>query len=533
MNPDAVKPSKGNILIVDDSPDNLRVLSNTLAEHDYKVRCVTNGEMALISIKNLLPDLVLLDIRMPIMDGYEVCQHLKANPQTKEIPVIFLSALDDVTGKVKAFEVGGADYITKPFQSEEVLVRIENQLMIQRLNDDLNERNQRLQQEIDHHKQTEAALRQEIKKRSLIEAALQDAKDAAEAANYAKSEFLARMSHELRTPLNAILGFSELMQQDSALSAEYQDYSRSINQSGRQLLQLLNHILAMTQVEASQLSLNKQTFHFLHLLDSLEAVWDQKAAAKGLRLTVDRDPALPQYIEADESKLRQVLMSLLDNAIRFTTQGSVSLRVNVGHVDRVTERQAIASYPLPATKYQLGFEVVDTGQGIAPHELEHLFKAFSQTTTGRQSERGIGLSLLLSRQFVQLMGGDLTLSSTPGQGTIAQFQIVVQAGTSNSCLTTSLNPISDYDIELSAPFVAPLPQLSDELIIESLQMAMPTAWLTQLHQAAIKGFDQQISQLIQEIPTTHALLAGILIDWNRNFQFDHIVSITRQVLERT
>lgn len=533
MNPDAVKQSRGNILIVDDSPDNLRVLSNTLAEHDYKVRCVTNGEMALISIKNLLPDLILLDIRMPIMDGYEVCRQLKANPQTREIPVIFLSALDDVTGKVKAFEVGGSDYITKPFQSEEVLVRIENQLMIQRLNDNLSERNHRLQQEITHHKQTEAALRQEIQNRLLIEAALQDAKESAEAANYAKSEFLARMSHELRTPLNAILGFSELMQQDPTLSTEYQDYSKSINQSGRHLLKLINHILAMTQVETSQLSLKEHSFHFLRLLESLEAVWGQKAATKGLRLIIDRDLTLPHYIEADESKLRQVLMSLLDNAIRFTSQGSVTLRVKVGYVGWATEPQAADRDDGSVTRYQLCFEVADTGQGIAPHELEHLFQAFSQTETGRRSERGIGLSLLRSRQFVQLMGGDLTLSSTLGQGTIAQFQIIVRAGVPDSNLTTPLNATSDHEMELPSPFVTSLPKLSDELMIESLQLAMPVDWLAQLHQAAIKGFDHQIAQLIQDIPAIHAPLAGTLMDWNRNFQFDHIVSITRQVLERT
>ncbi|MGI0489825.1 hybrid sensor histidine kinase/response regulator [Pantanalinema rosaneae CENA516] len=532
MNPDVVKPFRGNILIVDDSPDNLRVLSNTLTEHDYKVRCVTNGEMALISIRNLLPDLILLDIRMPTMDGYEVCQQLKNNPQTKEIPVIFLSALDDVTGKVKAFELGGADYITKPFQSEEVLVRIENQLMIQRLKDDLSERNQRLQQEIDHHKQTEAALRQEIQKRLLIEAALQDAKEAAEAANYAKSEFLARMSHELRTPLNAILGFSELMQQDAALSAEYQDYSKSINQSGRHLLKLINHILAITQVEASQLALNEHSFDLVRLLDSIEAVWGQKAAAKGLRLIVDRDPTLPQVIEADESKLRQVLMGLLDNAVRFTSQGGVTLRVKVGYVDWATEPTTNGTGHSPPTRYHLSFEVADTGQGIAAHELDRLFQAFSQSETGRKLGQGMGLTLLLSRQFVQLMGGDLTLSSTLGQGTIARFQIMVRAGATDLSLTTTFSATVNPDIELQASFIAPFPKLSDELMIESLQVVMPADWLTRLHQAAIKGFDHQIAQLIQEIPAVHASLAGTLMDWNRNFQFDHIVSITRQVLER-
>jgi two-component system, sensor histidine kinase and response regulator len=208
MNPDSTNFSRGNLLIIDDSPANLRVLSATLIEQGYDVRCVKSGSMALIGIQTSPPDLILLDICMPGIDGYQVCQWLKSNVQTQHIPIIFLSALDDVSDKIKAFETGGVDYITKPFYNKEVLARIEHQLTIRRLQKQLLEQNQFLQQEILERQRIEAALRQEIYTHTLTEAALQDAKEVAEASNQAKSEFLSRMSHELRTPLNAILGFA-------------------------------------------------------------------------------------------------------------------------------------------------------------------------------------------------------------------------------------------------------------------------------------------------------------------------------------
>src|ERR671932_1122140 len=142
------KTPKGNILIVDDTPENLRLLSNALTEQGYKVRSVINGAMALMGAKAAPPDLILLDINMPQMNGYEVCEALKADEQTREIPVIFISALDEVLDKVKAFAVGGVDYITKPFHFEEVLARVENQLTIRNLQKQLQEQNLRLQQEI-------------------------------------------------------------------------------------------------------------------------------------------------------------------------------------------------------------------------------------------------------------------------------------------------------------------------------------------------------------------------------------------------
>jgi two-component system, sensor histidine kinase and response regulator len=521
MNSDSTTTSKGSILVIDDSPDNLRVLSSTLTRNGYKVRCVTNGEMALIGINRLPTDLILLDIRMPLMDGYEVCRQLKANPNTRDIPVIFLSAADDVAGKVKAFAVGGVDYITKPFQTEEVLARIANQLTIQRLQNQLLERNQRLQQEIDEHKQTEAAL--------------QDAKEAAEAANYAKSQFLAKMNHELRTPLNAILGFTELMRGDPALGETYQDYLNTINQSGEHLLKLLNHILAVTSAGADKISLNEHDFDLHHLLNSIASAAQQKASAKGLQLSVECAPIVPRHIRSDESKLRQVLMNLLENAIQFTQQGKGMLRVKVENhrVEELT-KQGGTEQPSPRPLIPIVFEVEDTGAGIAAHEMSHLFQVFSQTEVGRKSERGVGLGLFISRQFIRVMGGEITVSSTAGQGTIVRFYILAHLAEPNLELAQSAAASSDRPIVFSFQPPANQPtHLTEERMVEAMQTQMPTEWLTRLHQAATKGFDRQISHLIREIPATHASLARALTYWNQNFQFDQILAITQQVLKQT
>ncbi len=211
------RPISANILIVDDTPESLLLLSETLSQQGYTVRGAVKGKMGIKAAQSAPPDLILLDIKMPDIDGYAVCQILKADPQTKEIPVIFLSALDDVLDKVKAFQIGAVDYITKPFQIEEVLARVENQLLICQLNKQLLEQSEQLQAQNQH-------LQKEIIERRTAE-------QAAEAASRAKSEFVANMSHELRTPLNAILGFTQIMKRE-LLSNEQLDYLEIINRNG-------------------------------------------------------------------------------------------------------------------------------------------------------------------------------------------------------------------------------------------------------------------------------------------------------------
>jgi CheY-like chemotaxis protein len=237
------------------------------------------------------------------------------------------------------------------------------------------------------------------------------------------------MSHELRTPLNAILGFTQVMNRDALASPQQQEYLGIILRSGKHLLELINDILEMTKIEAGVTNLNETSFDLHHLLDSLFEMLQLGAASKGLQLSFERTAELPQYVHTDQGKLRQILINLLDNAIKFTETGSVTLRVSFAFNRPQTTEVNIE-------QLQLYFEVIDTGFGIAPEEIELLFEAFTQTETGRKSMRGTGLGLPISRSFVQQMSGELTVESILGEGTTFKFNIL-----SNLAQTTPIQTI--------------------------------------------------------------------------------------------
>ncbi len=254
---------------------------------------------------------------------------------------------------------------------------------------------------------------------------LRKARDAAETANQAKSVFLAGMSHELRSPLNVILGFAQLGLKNPDTPLEEKENLTAIYRSGEHLLALINNVLDMSKIEAGRSTLDEKSFNLTALLDEVEMMFRLKADEKQVQLVFSREPDVPTYIRADENKLRQVLINLLGNAIKFTEEGSVTLQVTMND-ERGIMKDEIESHIHPSSFIKLHFKISDTGPGIPPAETGAIFVPFAQTQVGRVAREGTGLGLPISRKFVQLMGGDIAVKSVVGQGAVFAFDIPVE-----------------------------------------------------------------------------------------------------------
>lgn len=265
----------------------------------------------------------------------------------------------------------------------------------------------------------EIELRLAAQKVGQLNIELAKAKEAAEVANVAKSTFIANMSHELRSPLNVILGFTQLMTKSTIINPEQRENIKIIARSGEHLLTLINQVLDLSKIEAGRTTLNETNFDLHRLLEELEDMFQLKANERHLQLIFEQNSDIPQYVRTDEVKLRQILINLLNNAIKFTQVGGVCLKVQRQKSTDESEEDR--------SKIKLNFEVEDTGYGIAQDELESIFEAFVQSQTGKQAQEGTGLGLPIARKFVQLMGGEISIKSEVGRGTIFKFDISISA----------------------------------------------------------------------------------------------------------
>ncbi len=386
MNSTTENTNKPLILIADDNPNNIKVITDFLKKSGYETLVATSGKFALKILERTQPDLILLDVVMPGMDGFETCRQIKAGEKTKDIPVIFISAIADNTKeKIEGLKIGGVDYISKPIIREEVLARIQVHLTLRKLTKELTE-----------------------------------AKEKAEAANRSKSLFLAQMNHELRSPMSAILGFSDLIKRSNNIGSKEKDFARNIHDAGSHLLNLIENILDVSKIEAGKMELAPIDFHLPSFLKNIIQMLQLRANEKQIYLNCELDSNLPQIVEADEQRLRQVLINLLGNAVKFTEKGGVTLKVNV------PEDSSCLISSNSGEVCPVRFEIQDTGIGIAPEELDQIFVPFEQVGEGRNKAQGTGLGLAICQQIIALMGSRVEVSSVLGEGSTFYFQIYLK-----------------------------------------------------------------------------------------------------------
>jgi len=397
---------KPRILVVDDTPAHIKTLAEML-HRDYDLRVAINGAEALTIAMNELPDLILLDVMMPGMDGYEVCRNLKADEDTADIPIIFITVMSGDEDEATGLALGAVDYVTKPFEPSLVMARVRNHLELKRHRDHLEElvriRTRKLR--IANEK-----LCRHIVERKKSQMELLAAKQAAEAASSSKTEFLANMSHEIRTPMNGIMGMVSLMQ-TTGLTEEQQEYAAMALQSCDRLTRLLTDILDLSSLEARRVRIEKKILDIAEVMQQVADLYRPLAMETGVELRHNISPELQVKVLGDASRLQQVLTNIVGNALKFTRSGSVTME----------------ACRLSSTKkggLRVLFSVSDTGIGIPDDKIIKLFTAFSQVDEGYARQyQGAGLGLSICNRLVGLMGGSIVVESEPNVGTTIHFSV--------------------------------------------------------------------------------------------------------------
>lgn len=424
MNAAAPAPKPATILIVDDNPANLAMLVDHLETRGNRILVAQDGEEGIGRARFAAPDLILLDARMPPgIDGLETCRRLKADPRTRDVPVIFMTAMGATADKLAGFEAGAVDYVTKPFSLGEVAARIDTHLALRALQKQLAAQNRLLEAEVGERRAAQAELqRHRDSLESLVvqrTAELRAARDQAEAVNRGKSVFLAGMSHELRNPLQVVLTSAELLGQSYAdpvawamTPEQWRHHLGAISGSGERLLELLDKVLDLARLEAGRMPMMWRTVNPVELAREVEAELQPRLAAKSMSLLLrPEDP--PQGLAADRERIAQVLRNLIDNAIRCSPRGStVILTLSGGSLDGG-----------PAARTALRLVVADQGETIAEHQLDSVFDSFAQDSARRCAAGGVRLSLDICRHIVAAHHGRILARNRSGGG--CEFEVLL------------------------------------------------------------------------------------------------------------
>ena len=436
-----ITPDETEILIVEDSPTQAERLRRLIQSLHYNARVAANGQLALAAIRERKPHLVLSDIVMPEMNGYDLCRAIKSDPTLRDIPVILVTSLNDPKDIIRGIECGADNFIRKPYAEDYLLNRISHMLMNQKLRKNQNveigialylgdqkhfinaERQQILDLLISTYEQAVQVNGElQARERQVIELNMRLAHHAAELetinreialknlelaeASRMKSAFIANMSHELRTPLNAIIGFTGalLMKLPGPLTSDQDKQLNTIRASARHLLSLINDILDVAKIEAGKLTLSIEPVHCQELMadvaDTLRPLAQQKGLALEMALGEAGQP--PVIIDTDRRALTQILINLLNNAIKFTEQGTVRISLAQREEDGVQVTE---------------MSIADSGAGIKEEDQAKLFQAFSQLdSTSTRHVEGAGLGLYLCQNLANAIGGALFFNSDYGSG---------------------------------------------------------------------------------------------------------------------